>query len=92
MTSRSDTGIVIRSLVEVVPTGDFYHEYWLVKSPLRRKQLSRHEADDYIREHGLVETLNCKHGQVWDTPERTFQNKYRDYFKDHYIEMRHLWG
>ena len=92
MTSRSDIGIVIRSLVEVVPTGDFYHEYWLVTAPLKRKQLSRHEAQAYIREHGLVETLSCEHGQVYDTPGRTFQNKYKGFFSEHYMEIKHIWG
>lgn len=92
MTSRSDKGIVIRSLVEVIPTGDVYHEYWLVHSPLNRKALTRAEAQDYIMENGLVETLDCEFGQVWDTPGRTFQKKYQGYVSKHYLTIRSYWG
>ena len=92
MTSRSEPGIVIRSLVEVIPTGDAYHEYWLLKSPLNRKALSRQEAEDYIQEHGLVETLNCKYGQVYDKPGRPFQKTFKGFVTKNYIAIRHLWG
>ena len=83
--------IVMRSVVEVIPTGDIYWEYWLVSHPLKRQSITREEAQDYIHEHGLVEMLDCEHGQIWDKPDKSFQKKYKGFCKKHYVEIRHLW-
>ena len=90
MTSRSNA-IVMRSLVEIIPTGDVIWEYWLMSHPLKRQQLTRAQAQEYIREHGLVETLNCEEGQIWDKPDRAFQRKYKGFCKNNYLAIRHLW-
>ena len=91
-TSRSKTGIVIRSLVEIIPTGDLTYEYWIVTDPLTRKSVTRKEAYDYIEEHGLVEALSTEDGQVWDTADRAFRERYKGFIANNYIKFRHLWG
>ncbi len=91
-TSRSKTGIVIRSLVRIIPTGDTVHEYWIVTDPLKRKAVTRQEAMDYIEEHKLVEALSTEDGQVWDTKRQSFRKKYKGYIEKNYVKFRHLWG
>lgn len=68
MTYPSDS-IVLISLVEARPTGDVGHEYWIVSSPLTRWQVTRQEALDFIKDHGLVCTLKTKDGKVYDTAD-----------------------
>ena len=43
----------------------------------RTKHIDRHEAQRLIREGGLTEVLNTKDGKVWDTPDKSFQERYR---------------
>lgn len=91
MTSRSKAGIVMRSPVRVIPTGDTFHEYHIVYAPMKKRQVSARQAKDYIEEHGLVETLDCEDGTVWDTPDRAFQQRYRGFVKEHFIQFMHYW-
>ena len=91
MTSSSNA-IVMRSPVEIIPTGDIYWEYWLVSHPLKRQSITRDEAQDYILEHGLVETLNCEDGTVWDTPDKAFKRKHKGFVAKNYVAFRHYWG
>ena len=84
-------GIVMRSPVRVVPTGDVFWEYYIVSEPMKRRKVARQQAEEYIEENGLVEALDCEHGTIWDTPDRDFQKQYKGFVKDHYIDFMHLW-
>lgn len=91
MTSHSK-GIVMRSPVRIVPTGDTYYEYHIVYAPLKEKLVTRQEAMDYIRENGLVEALDCDDGTVWDTPDKAFKRKHKGFVAKNYVAFRHHWG
>lgn len=43
----------------------------------KMKVITRKEALALIKENGLVESLECEHGKVWDTPNGSFQRKYK---------------
>lgn len=89
MTYRSN-GIVLHSPV-VAPTGDVRREWYIVTDPLHGYRVSRAKAEEYIEEHGLVEALDCEDGTVWDTPDRAFQQRYRGFVKEHFIQFMHYW-
>lgn len=85
-------GIIIRSKVGVPFSDEISWEYWLVTEPLRRKSMSRKDAMTYVEDHGLVMTLNCKDGQVWDTPDESFKRQWAGFASNHWISIRALWG
>lgn len=69
--------IVIRSLVEFLDMKGW--EWHITSSPLRKgREVSRADALEYIRRHGLVKAFSCELGDVYDTPERDFYNTYHD--------------
>lgn len=89
MTYRSN-GIVLHSPV-VAPTGDVRREWYIVTDPLHGYRVSRAKAEEYIDREGLVEALDCEDGTVWDTPDRAFQQRYRGFVKEHFIQFMHYW-
>lgn len=44
---------------------------------LRTKHITREEAIQIIRDNGLVKVYDDRNGKIWDTPEKSFQSKYR---------------
>lgn len=44
---------------------------------LRTKHIDRKEASRIIRENGLIEVHSDRNGRIWDTPGKSFQEKYK---------------
>lgn len=44
---------------------------------LRLKRIDREEAKRLIRANGLVETFSDKNGKIWDTPDKSFQVRFK---------------
>lgn len=76
------TGIVMMSRTVSKIDGTSGWEWHIVTDPLGYvdrdiRPVSRREAMDFIRGNGLVEALETPYGTVWDTPDRSFQRRFK---------------
>lgn len=64
--------------------GEEGKEWGLTTSPSKEDLvvLSKTEAREIIKQYGLVEAMKNEDGVVYDTPDKSFYNQFKDYFKN----------
>lgn len=73
--------IIIKTYSRSLISGEQGVEFELVTNPHKDGQiLTRAEAMEYVKEHGLVKVESGEDGAIWDTPERDFQRKWKGCF------------
>lgn len=95
------TAIVMRSRTVSRIDGSSGWEWRIVTDPLGYvdrdiRLVTRAEALGFIREHELVEALDNHDGTVWDSPDKSFLDRYRGLFSSTDKRVRRklerLWG
>ena len=87
---------VVRSKLNPREVGGY--EWWIITNPLTSqgsKKVERVKAKDAIRENGLVLIEKSRDGEIYDTPDRAFQRKWKGRVvdtKEHREKFDKIWN
>lgn len=74
-------GVIIKTYSRSLISGEKGVEFELVTDPHKDGQrMTRAEAMEYVKEHGLVKVVEGEDGIIWDTPEKDFYGKWKGSF------------
>lgn len=72
--------------------GESHREFYLLDSPVKAEKVDAHTARAYIEDHGLVLALQTEDGAIYDTPDRAFLARFKEWIKNHYDQFYRRWG